>query len=274
LSNEIPFSAKRINAKLACTIHDVIFKHFPGYYNFWDRVIYNQKTKFALAKSQGVITTSNTTKTDLEKLYKNSSAPLTTIYQTINSRFLENPKARNVDLSIYKHFVYVSTFNKRKNHSILIEAFHKMHKQTNRNLILIGSIGEELENIKALIDSLNLNKRVFIYPNADADFIKETIASAIAFIYPSFYEGFGIPLIEAAALGTPIAASNISIFKEIGGDDITYFHPNKSIQMADIMLKMEDAEYNFEMSQKLKGIVAKSDPIASSQKLREVYLAV
>ena len=96
-----------------------------------------------------------------------------------------------------------------------------------------------------------MDDRVKIHINAKTSFIKESIRDATAFIYPSFYEGFGIPLIESAFLETAIAASDIGIFNELSKESIIYFHPNKPEEIADAMLRLEDKEVNYEQTQKL-----------------------
>ena len=269
LSNEIPFSHKKIKAKLVCTIHDVIFKYYPNYYKWWDRYIYHRKTRNAMLYSDLIVTTSDTTGKDLIKWYPQSRVPSSTIYQSINQAYrLNEPK---VVFSERPHFIYVSSFTQRKNHATLIEAFNLIKNQTKKNLVLIGQSGSELEPIKRLIASYHLEARIKIHINAKTSFIKESIRDAVAFIYPSFYEGFGIPLIESAFLETAIAASNIGIFNELSEDSIIYFHPNKPEEIADAMLRLEDKEVNYEQTQKLNVLRELSDPLKASHSLNTMY---
>ncbi len=241
LSNEIPFFFRKpFHCKFVCTIHDVIFKQFPEYYPWLDRLIYDFKTKWALRKSDLVIATSQTTKKEINQFYPYLAKNIEVVYQTINPEFFET----KADFS-GNHLVYVGTYNKRKNHATLIEAFKIVAKQTPYNLVLVGTSGSELPRLKQLVNSYGLVKRVIFKENASTSELHNLLLTAQGLIYPSFHEGFGIPLVEAAAMGLPIAVSNIPIFKEFQLENAVYFHPNNAIEMAEALVAISQADMRF-----------------------------
>jgi len=264
LSNELPFDVPQ-NIKKIVTIHDVIFRQ---YYPVLDRNIYHLKTKFALAKSDKVIATSKATASEIQKFYKVDSNKIEVVYQAVAASFYENAAHF---LNDEKYFIYTSSFTKRKNHLTLLQAFDLTKNQHQWNLKLVGLSGEMLEIVRDQIAKLNLQNRVEVIVNASHDQMLVLMKNASAFVYPSFFEGFGIPLAEAAAVGLPMAVSRISVFTELANDSALYFHPNDERELASQLLLLTLDETRIMQLQNRKSLLHKIDSKQIVNQLMRIY---
>jgi glycosyltransferase involved in cell wall biosynthesis len=267
LSNELPFDVPQ-NIKKIVTIHDVIFKQFPDYYPILDRNIYHLKTKFALAKADKVIATSNATANEIQKFYKVDSNKIEVVYQAVDVSYYENAAHF---LNDEKYFIYTSSFTKRKNHLTLLQAFDLTKNQHQWNLKLVGLSGEMLETVHHQIAQLNLQNRVEVIVNASHEQMLLLMKNASAFVYPSFFEGFGIPLAEAAAIGLPMAVSRISVFTELSEDAALYFHPNDERELASQLLLLTLDETRIMQLQNRKSLLQKIDSKQIVNQLMSIY---
>ena len=268
LSNELPFDIPP-KVKKVVTIHDVIFRQFPDYYPFIDRNIYHWKTKFALNKADVVIATSHATKSQILKFYDVPENKIEVVYQGVDAAYYQHiAKFSNSE----KYFIYVSSFTKRKNHLTLLQAFALSQKQHNWNLKLIGLKGEMIDSILKTINDLGLNKRVEVLTNLPHNEVLNCMENASAFVYPSLFEGFGIPLAEAAAVGLPMAVSRTAIFTELAEDSALYFHPNDEREMAAQMIALTTDEVRIAQLNSRKPLLAKIDSQNIVNQLMGIYL--
>lgn len=233
LSNELPI--KRCGQMLV-TIHDVIFKTHPQFYSRVDRSIYHLKTLNALKVADHIICTSQQTANELYKYYK-VAKPISIVYQHLSwtglDETLSNPHKE-------PYLLYVSSFEGRKNHLRLLKAFNQVKNQTNINLIFAGRERETYNEVRAYIEKENLEARVEIISEAKLKELRLLLKNAHGFIYPSLIEGFGIPMLEAMQYRIPIAASNIPVFNEIGGELAQYFDPLSVESISKAILHLSD----------------------------------
>ena len=267
LSNELPFDIPR-NVKKVVTIHDVIFKQFPNYYPRIDRNIYHLKTKFALGKADCVLATSLATKQQILKFYDVNESKISVVYQGVDSAYYQHQANFSTE---EKYFIYTSSFTKRKNHLTLLQAFLLSQKQHRWNLKLIGLDGEMLPLIKKTINDLGLEKRVEVLVNLPQEEVLHFMKNASAFVYPSLFEGFGIPLAEAAAAGLPMAVSRNAIFTELAEDSALYFHPNDEKEMAAQLIMLTTDEARISQLSKRGSLLNKIDSKRIVDQLSEIY---
>jgi len=188
-----------------------------------------------------IITVSNTVKQEILDYYNCSEKDIDVIYNYFS--FGENPQINlNEDeqknlLNKYaikeKHYILsVGSLNKRKNIQMLIDAYNSI--DIDKKLVIVGK-----ENTK--LESNNNNKIIFTGYLSDEE-LKVLYKNALLFIFPSLYEGFGIPLIDAQAFGIPVLCSDIPVFREIGGTYVKYFSLNKIclIKMLQLILSNEE----------------------------------
>jgi len=270
LSNELPWDLPASVAGV-CTIHDVIFKEFPSYYPWVDRLIYDFKTKKAIQKASRLIMTSQATQSQVEKYYPNAKGRSVVVYQAVDPAFYGDGHVQRTRETNAPLFVYQSSFTQRKNHAVLVDAFALIQHQTDWNLTLIGLNGPTLEPLKLQIEKLGLSNRITCLVDQSRQEMIDCVTGAAGFVYPSLNEGFGIPLAEALAAGLPMAVSNISVFRELTEDLPVYFHPNKAEEMAAAMISITTREEQTRQRLKQSSLQSKIDPKTIAEQLIRVY---
>ena len=270
LSNELPWDLPASVAGV-CTIHDVIFKEFPSYYPWIDRLIYDFKTKKAIQKASRLIMTSHATQSQVENYYPQAKGNSVVIYQAVDPSFCAVESVGAVKEKNAPYFVYQSSFTQRKNHAVLVEAFALIQHQTEWNLTLIGLNGPTLEPVKLQIETLGLGNRITCLVDQNREAMIDCVKSASGFVYPSLSEGFGIPLAEALAAGLPMAVSNISVFRELVEDLPVYFHPNRADEMAAAMISITTQEEQTRQRLMRPSLQYKIDPQNIASQLIQTY---
>jgi glycosyltransferase involved in cell wall biosynthesis len=270
LSNELPWDLPTSVASV-CTIHDVIFKEFPSYYPWIDRLIYDFKTKKAIQKASRLIMTSQATQLQVEKYYPNAKGCSVVVYQAVDPAFYGDGHVQRTRETNAPYFVYQSSFTQRKNHAVLVDAFALIQHQTDWNLTLIGLNGPTLAAVQLQIEKLGLGNRITCLVDQSRQEMIDCVTGAAGFVYPSLNEGFGIPLAESLAAGLPMAVSNISVFRELTEDLPVYFHPNKAEEMAAAMISITTREEQTRQRLKHPSLQSKIDPKTIAEQLIRVY---
>lgn len=266
LSNELPFDVPKKIGKIV-TIHDVIYKQFPNFYPKIDREIYHLKTKWALKQADKIILTSDTTKHNLLEYYTVDESKLVTIYQAVDPELYNVQKSH--DLNENPYFFYHSTFNHRKNHINLIKAFALTCSHHNWNLLLCGGKGNTYESLKIAIEQHGMQSRITLKTNVKNAELYQLLANSSCFVYPSFQEGFGIPLMEAVVLKLPMIVSDIPIFRELTNNSGTYFNPSSIEDLSKQLLQVTGNINNF--SSDYSDLLKKIDSTVISEKLASIY---
>ena len=247
LSNELPHGIKNTGVKTIVTIHDLIFERFPETYNFDERYTHRWKIKRACKVADVVIAISKQTRDDLVNLYGIKAEKIFTCYQSCNPIFekqiLEKEKAavkkkyRLPD----KYFLFVSSVTKRKNLLAVCGAMILLKDKTVIPLVVIGDGKKEKAEVKQLM-KLNGMEDQLIFLN-ELPAAKESrfttgedfpaiYQQALALVYPSIFEGFGLPVLEALWSGLPVICSNTSSLPEVAGDAALYFAPDDFAMLA------------------------------------------
>lgn len=244
LSNEIPFGHRTSDIGLVVTIHDLIFLKHKEQYPFADRQIYKLKTKYAAKHADKIIAVSNETKNDLIEMYGVEEERIEVICPLVDSTFqkseIENQKS---DLNLQeKYILNVGSFFSRKNQRTLIEAFDLIKNKVEEDLILVGGTGNMKSEIEALIVNKNLQSRVKILSNVSNEDLPSIYKAASVFVFPSLFEGFGMPIVEALFSKVPAITTKGGCFEEAGGKDSLYINPNSAEEIADAILKVLNNE--------------------------------
>ncbi|ACB49392.1 mannosyl transferase B [Crocosphaera subtropica ATCC 51142] len=230
------------------TIHDLTFIKFP---NYSTKIVkgYLKRIKRCLSWTDAIITFSESTKQDIIQLL---NIDPNIIYVTPQaSRYSPNYLTRQIlydnrniiDYYLYKpYFLFVSTLEPRKNILTLIEAFEylKQNYKIPHQLILIGKKGWNYKDIFNKINTSQFKDDIQHLDYISDELVAIFYSQAEAFIYPSFYEGFGLPILEAMTLGSPVITSHTSSLPEVAGDAALYIDPTDYYQLAQIMLKVID----------------------------------
>lgn len=242
LSNEVPLNIHKTNIKTVVTIHDLIFLKHTGQYPIIDRQIYIFKTKYAAKHAHKIIAVSQETKRDLVNFYSVPESKIEVIYPSVDIAFQTKVASEVSLLEAYelpaKFILNVGSFYPRKNQKTLIEAFDIIKDRVEESLVLLGSYGSTMPDIESLIATKKLGDRVKIItgvPNHHLPFIYQR---ASLFVFPSLFEGFGAPVLEALFSGVPVIASKGGAIEEAAGVGSKVIDPANAQEMADAMLKV------------------------------------
>jgi len=252
ISNELPNGIEKANIKTVVTVHDLIFERFPETYHIDERYVHRWKIKRACTIADAVIAISKQTKDDLVNLYGVNAEKIFICYQSCNPIFekLASSQEKIVVKKKYnlpdRYFLFVSSIAQRKNLVAICRALILLKNKINIPLVVIGD-GKEKAAIKQLMKTNDMGDKLILLnelPVASeaaftsaADF-PAIYQQALALVYPSVFEGFGLPLLEALWSGLPVISSNTSSLPEVAGDAALYFSPNDYELLAAHMLNI------------------------------------
>lgn len=276
LSNELPIGLHRTGIRSVVTIHDLIFLRYPQYYHWLDRKIYNYKFKYACRKADRIVAVSECTKRDIVKFYGISPDKIDVVYQGCDPVFAkpvsETEKARVLDAyGLPDHFILsVGTIEERKNLLLAVKAIEQLGDV---HLVAVGKCTPYAEKVKAYVEAHGLGDRVHIIHNLKFGDLPVLYHLATAFVYPSRFEGFGIPIVEALSAGIPVIAATGSCLEEAGGSHSIYVGPDDVAGMAEAMKRvMSDEKLRDEMIEEGKAYVVRFDPKRLADEMNAVYL--
>jgi len=220
-----PYFINDYHGPFVITIHDMIHDIFPTYLS--DKKTANN-IKFLAQKASKIITVSGNTKNDILKYIDNiSENKIDVIYHSTDLKYTENSPPF---YSNKPYLLYVGERHSYKNFIFFLLAIKDLLKKYDINLLCAG--GPCLSNKeKKLLKDTEMNSKVLHIPIKSDTQLANLYHYAIAFCYPSLYEGFGIPILEAFACGCPAIISNTSCFPEIAGNNALYFNPKDSINI-------------------------------------------
>lgn len=220
LSNELPLNIKSSRIPSIVTIHDLIFKRFPKLYPYIDVKIYDYKFKKACENASKIVAVSEATKNDIIEYYNIDPSRVEVQYQSCNKLFFEPLNTEKTKLIQQKYglpqnfLLYVGTIEERKNLLTIIKALKQVKDIM---LVVIGRETKYIKKVNEYIYRNKLNTRIMFLGNIDNDELIHFYSLASIFIYPSIFEGFGIPVIEALLSKTPVITSNVSSLPEAAG---------------------------------------------------------
>lgn len=233
LSGELPWGLKKTNIKSVVTIHDLIFLRKPQWYSLIDRTIYNFKFKKAAKNADLIVAVSEQTKKDIMTFYGIESSKIKIIYQGCHSIFRQRFTKEDCQKTLSKYqipkkfILNVGTVEKRKNVLLAVKAI----KDLNVSLVIVGKKTSYAKVVENYIVKHGLEKQVFFLKGVDLKELAILYQSAELFVYPSLYEGFGIPIIEALTSKTPVITSRGGVFSEVGGNYSIYVDPHDSDEL-------------------------------------------
>ncbi|MAG11256.1 MAG: hypothetical protein CMI52_00405 [Parcubacteria group bacterium] len=214
----IPASAPPlIHPKLVVTIHDVGFAAMPKVYSWFDRKFQDWTTRRAVNHADLICTPSQFSKNEIKKYYDAKDAHIAIVPNALVVDEMSTPRKPSQAL------LYIGRIEHKKNITTLIEAFEILKRSGNNvELQLVGKPGFGYEEIAQRIEQSIYKKDIHLLGYISQQKKSELLSQAGILLFPSWYEGFGIPILEAAAYGVPVIASNIPVHKEIAADTITY----------------------------------------------------
>lgn len=228
LSGELPKGIEKTNIRTVVTIHDLIFVRYPELYSFFDRKIHFAKFKHAAQIADVVIAISEQTKRDIVEFLKINPNKIKVIYQgcamAFKKEYTHSLKEKiKAKYKLPKEFILnVGTIEKRKNLLSIVQAI----KNIDTKLVVIGNDKSNYaKEVKRYIINNKLNDKVLFLKNVPIEELAIIYQLATLFVYPSIFEGFGIPIIEALYSKIPVITSKDGCFSEAGGDNSVYINP-------------------------------------------------
>ena len=231
--------------KQLVVLHDINFYHHPKDLKWLTGKYYNYFFPKYAREATRIATVSEFSKTDIVKHYNISPTKIDVVYNGIHSFFkpasdIEKQETKTKFTSGNDYFVSVGSLIPRKNIPNLVKAFalFKQHNKANVKLVLAGSQYWGTAQINKIIADNNLKNEVIFTGRLSDEDLNFVLGSAIALTFVPYYEGFGIPLVEAMQTQTPIIASNVTSLPEIAGDAALYVNPLNVDEIAQAMLKL------------------------------------
>jgi len=250
-----PFNLK-INIKRVTFIHDISPVLYPKWHTKQSVIAHSLLLGGILKKTTLILTNTNFTKKEVIKKYPitKSKIEVTHLGCTFNQNKLVGENLLEQTVNETPYFLYIGTLEPRKNIITLIRAFElfkSKHLNKNINLILAGGWGWKYNSIEKAIELSSYKKNIICkgYVNEAEKF--NLIKNAVAFIYPSLYEGFGIPIVEAMRLGCPVICSNIGSSKEVAGENALYFETKNIDTLYQQMIKIAKTPLTEEQKKQL-----------------------
>jgi glycosyltransferase involved in cell wall biosynthesis len=229
LSNELPMGIERSGIPSVVTIHDLIFLRHPEFYHRPDVAICNRKFAYAARAATRVIAISERTSLDLQEFYGISPEKIDIVYQGCADIF-HQPVTVDAIAAVRRKYslpdsyiVGVGTIEVRKNQLLAVRALPALPADV--ELVLVGRQTAYAKQIAREAQRLGVAARVHMLENVPMTDIAALYAGAIMASYPSHYEGFGIPMLEAIAAGVPVVAATGSCLEEAGGPGGVYVNP-------------------------------------------------
>jgi len=229
------------------TLHDLGFKYYPELYTRFERFYHNWCMDFSQKHAKHIITPSQYTKDDLVKIYHLDPKKITVIYHGYNKDLYypsnnQNPIANSQQQTTSPYIFFVGRLEEKKNIENLVEAYAilRKDKSINHKLILAGKPGYNYGEIKIKIEKLppEIKKDIIETGYVEEQKLAIMMREASIFFFPSAFEGFGLPVIEAMASGTPVVASNTTSIPEIANNAALLVDPRTPVAMADALKKI------------------------------------
>ena len=235
LSGELPIGIRKSGIKSVVTIHDLIFLRHPEFYNPIDVKLYTWKFRQTLREADHIIAISECTKRDILEYGGQdvSEDKITLVYQSCSPRFdISRPPAPSHPRTpeTKRYILSVGSIEARKNTLLAVKALPYLPSDV--SLVLVGRHTKYTDTILAYAKEHQLEHRVKVMLGVPDTDLPALYAGAEAFVYPSVYEGFGIPIIEAISCGLPVVACTGSCLEEAGGPDSFYVAPDDFLGMA------------------------------------------
>lgn len=251
----VPLAPIRASKRMV-TIHDVNHLSNPEYFSFpkrlWAKILY----KNAIKRSNIIYTVSEFSKSEILRFFRTDSKKIKVVYGGVDPNFgNETPEDNNLELP-QNYFLFVGNVKPHKNLITLLKAYNHLDAEIKEKYKLVilgrkeGFITQDTD-VFDYIKNCNLREYIHFTGYVQDDKVPEVYKNTALFIFPSLYEGFGLPILEAIACKVPVLSSNKASLPEVGGDAVMYFDPNDEVDLAKkIMVLINDQILQAELREK------------------------
>jgi len=279
LSHVLPYGIEKTGIPSVITIHDLIFLRFPEYYKRIDRKMYESITRNSCKRATKIIAISQQTKTDLIHYFGIKPGKIEVVYQTCNNHFYERvnderKSAIRLKFNLPEQFILtVGTIERRKNQLAILKAVVK--EKLGITVVILGKPTKYMDELNQFIDESGIRKQVIFLHKTTTDDLQAIYQMAEIMIYPSFFEGFGLPVLEGQASGCPVITSNISSMPEAGGQGAIYVNPENISEIGHAIVQvLSDNKFKEELIQKGTTNAALFSEKLVADRLMTIYTAL
>ena len=273
LSGELPHGLKQSGIKGVVTIHDLIFMRHPEYYHWLDAKLYAWKFRYTCQEADRIIAISECTKRDIMEFGQVPAEKIDVIYQSCNPKFTQRLHESTLaevrhQFGLSSRFVLsVGTIERRKNLLLAIKALEYLPEDVH-----LVAVGRQTDYVKEFPKN---NRRIHLLSGVTDEQLHALYQLPDVFVYPSRYEGFGIPIIEAIHCGLPVVACTGSCLEEAGGPDSFYVSPDDVEGMARaVCCLLKGAEGREERIRRSQEYVRRFEGLDLAGQVRNVYQKV
>ncbi|CAI1592180.1 glycosyltransferase family 4 protein [Serratia proteamaculans] len=253
-------------AKKISTLHDITYKKFPQSYSRKFRIVYDFLIPRVLNTSLALLTVSEFSKKEIANFYNYPLERIQVIYNASSDIFkVNNTTSKEL------FFLAVSSNNYHKNFHGLISAYEKMSSVSNIKLKIIGGSSNSFSSSKAPSSGVMGSDRIEFLGRVSDEELVELYSSALAFVFPSLYEGFGIPPLEAQACGCPVVSSRLASMPEVLQDSALFFNPMDEIEFIRALERIsQESQLRKDLRQKGYKNIERFSWDLSAEKLNEI----
>lgn len=230
-------------ARTIVTVHGLEYEFCPESYSLLDRIYMRLSIRFSCVVAEKIICVSENTKSDVMRLYGIAEEKICVVYEGYEQEYqIPNTKYQiNSHLQIQKpYLLFIGRLEERKNIVRIIEAFEilKEKYQIQHQLVLVGKPGYGYEKIRFKIYDSRFKNKIQELGYVSEEEKWESLRNADVFVFPSLYEGFGIPILEAQSMGIPVVTAHTSSLPEVAGDGALFVDPSDAESIADGIYKV------------------------------------
>lgn len=253
LSHEIPFGLDP-NIATVVTFHDLIYEIYPKQFGLWDRNIYHLKYKSSAKRSQFVIAISQSTKNDLLQLYELEEEKITVLYQSCSDVFMDEKPSEIIYNDIIPedlvgYYLYVGSIIERKGLLQIIMAYAQLPVEYRKPLVIVGKGDKSyIQKVQDMIQYYNLESNIIFVHGMTNQQLVQVYDNSFCLIYPSVYEGFGIPVIESLFRNKPVITSDLSSLPEAAGPGAILVNPYDINELTQAMIELHSPMLYEELS--------------------------
>ena len=279
LSGELPRGLKRAGIPGVVTIHDLIFLRHPEFYHWLDVKLYARKFQRTCREASMMIAISECTKRDILHYSDFPAERIRVIYQGAGQYFTrevseaEKAAVRAQYRLPERYLLYVGTVEERKNLLLAAQALRCLPKEA--SLVVVGGLTKYFAKVRAFLREHQLERRVHFLQGVPNEALPALYQGGEVFVYPSRYEGFGLPILEALQSGLPVVACTGSCLEEAGGEGSLYVHPDDVEGMAAAITRLlrGSVEREARIAQN-RAYVKRFEGLNPAQRVWEVYQEV
>ena len=238
LAHQIPRSVRQKRVPIVLTVHDLIYRHYPGLFSGEDLNLYESQLLNACSISEKIVAVSESTKRDLVNFFSISPQKISVIYSACDYRYHKIATVETIQhtRSIYglpeKYLLYVGSMSERKNLLSVVKALKFIPRSDRLPLVVVGATTSYSNVVSEYIKKNGLDNWIIFPKRVETEDLPAVYQAAEIFLYTSLYEGFGMPILEALSSGIPVITSNISAMPEAAGPDSRLIDPESPDEIA------------------------------------------